>query len=98
MKRVELLRRKQLSRMDSHSLREAADIVDRDVPLGPLDRAHIGAVEPGDLCEPFLREAPGSAKTAKVRGDQRAPVDGLPGTRPVRFALSLPVPPHGGRR
>jgi hypothetical protein len=47
----------QFTRVHLQGVGDQVDVVERDVALSTFDRAHIGAVQPGVVSEPLLREA-----------------------------------------
>ncbi len=54
---------------------QAADVVDRHVPLGSLHRSHIRPVNPRLVGERFLGEAPLRPEPPEIRSHERPPVD-----------------------
>jgi len=54
--------------------REPTDIVDRDVALGSLHRAHIGPMNPCPVGESLLGETLCGPKPAQVGGHQPTPI------------------------
>ena len=46
---------KEIYGVRTESRREAANVVDRDVPLGTLHGTYVGPVDPGEVSERLLR-------------------------------------------